>query len=87
MAALSAELELGWIEGAALRADPFELSAAFPAEFGSGWVLEFAFLALHNFPRQIVEGGRLVESLKSEETQHDGMNNDYLCPPGNPSLV
>jgi len=32
--------------------------------------------ALHGYPRQIIEGGKLVEPLGPEETPHDGMNND-----------
>ena len=80
MAALSAEFVIWGIGGVAVGANHFQLGAAFPAELHTCWILELALPAFHGFPRQTVERGRPVEYLDSEETQRDGMNNDYLYP-------
>jgi hypothetical protein len=83
--ALQAEFAIRGYALAASWTCEFELSPALLAELGAIGQLDFALWAFHDFPRHAVERG-LVEFLNSGETQCDGMNNDYLYPPGNPKF-
>ena len=71
MAALAAEFEVRGIGGVTLGTEKLQLGAAFPAELHSRWVLKLAVSALHDFPREPVEGGLPGTQLHSDGTHHE----------------